>query len=125
MTSCTSIQCIFTMQIRSYVNKDIVLFIKILKFHHPCLFEGVVIFFSLWCPQASTYVESKGSESTQDGPSTPMRYLAKPNHVHNETPYFANSLTSLSLAVGLISIYKEGSQQDDAECTKFNPLIQC
>ena len=47
LTSCTSIQSIFTMQIRSYVNKDIVLFIKILKFLHCCLFEGVLILFSL------------------------------------------------------------------------------
>ena len=49
-----------------------------------------------------------------------MCYLAKPNHVHDENPYSANSLPSLSLAVGLSSVYKEGFQQDDAECTKFN-----
>ena len=113
------------MQIRSYVNKDIVLFIKILRVPHHCLFEGVLILFSLWCPQASNYVESKGSDSTQDCPSTPMCYLTKPKHVRDETPYFANSMSSLSLAVDLSSAYKEGFQQDDAECTKFNPLIQC
>lgn len=75
-----------------------------------------------WPPasSASTYAESKGSESTEDGPSTPMRYLAKPKHVRDATPYSANSLPSLSLAVGLSTAYKEGFQQDDAEYTKFN-----
>ena len=108
MIICTSIQFIFTMQIISDVNKDIVLFIKILKFPHRCLFEGVLILFSLWCSQASTYTETRGSESTQDGPSTPMHYLTKPKHVRDETQYFANSLPSLLLGVGLRSAYKEG-----------------
>ena len=113
------------MQIRSYVNKDIVLFIKILKVPHHCLFEGKLIIFFVWFPQASTYAEFKGSKSTQDGPSTPMCYLIKPKHLHDETPYSANSMPSLSLAVALSSAYKEGFHQDDAECTKFNPPIQC
>ena len=108
------------MRIISYVNRDIVLFIKILKFPHRCLFEGLLILFSLWHPQASTYAKSKGSESTQDGPSMPIFYLTKPKHVHYEAPWSANSLPSFSLAVGLSSTYKEYFQQDDVECTKFN-----
>lgn len=69
---------------------------------------------------ASTNAESKGSEPIQDGPSTPLRYLARPKHIRDETPHSTNSLPSLSLAVGLSTAYKEGFEQEGEENTKFN-----
>jgi len=69
---------------------------------------------------ASTYAESRGSEPIQDGPPTPLRYLARPKHVHAEIPYSANSIPSLSLAVGLSTAYKEDFEQEDEERTKLS-----
>lgn len=69
---------------------------------------------------ASTNAESKGGEPIQDGPSTPLRYLARPKHIRDETPHSTNSLPSLSLAVGLSTAYKEDFEQEDEENTKFN-----
>ncbi|GLJ37333.1 hypothetical protein SUGI_0757420 [Cryptomeria japonica] len=67
---------------------------------------------------------TNGSEAIQDnGPSTPMRYLAKPKHV--ETPDSAISLPALSLATVSCYVDKEMVKQANAEFNKVDSPFGC
>ncbi|KAH9292081.1 hypothetical protein KI387_037118, partial [Taxus chinensis] len=78
-------------------------------------------------PGITNSESTDGSEPMQnDGPSTPMRYLAKPKHVHIETPDSAISLPSLSLGTVSHFVDKEDmSKQENAEFNKVESPSDC